>query len=69
MPHTPFFEGILAPVRAAPEVGRDKKLSFQLASFLDSPAVTGRTDDDWGIGAGAHRLVRSVRASGGAGLA
>lgn len=45
-PHTPFFEGILAPVRAAPGVGRDKKLSIQLASFLDSPAVTSRTDDD-----------------------
>lgn len=45
-PHAPFFEGVLAPVRQSQIVGRDARLSRQLARFLDSANVNARTDDD-----------------------
>lgn len=45
-PHPPFFEGIVTPVLQSLTVGRDGKLSHQLARYLDSPAVNARTDDD-----------------------
>jgi hypothetical protein len=45
-PHAPFLDGIVGPVLASSRVGRDEKLSSQLAGFLDSQAVTDRTDDD-----------------------
>jgi hypothetical protein len=43
--HAPFFRPMFAPVRAA-EPGRAEALSAQLATFLASPAVNARTDDD-----------------------
>jgi hypothetical protein len=43
--HAPFFRPMFAPVRAAGP-GRADALSAQLATFLASPAVNARTDDD-----------------------
>lgn len=43
--HAPFFRPMFAPVRAA-DPGRADALSTQLATFLASPAVNARTDDD-----------------------
>ena len=44
-PHTPFFEAMLAPLRAATVDGAEA-LSRELATFLDSERVNTRTDDD-----------------------
>jgi hypothetical protein len=44
--HDPFFEGVLAPLRSAEEVGEIQSLSTRLADFLASPRVSERTDDD-----------------------
>ncbi len=46
IPYTPFFEGMVSPLLASQSLGRDKKLSMQLARFLESRAVIDRTDDD-----------------------
>ncbi|MFN8542148.1 MAG: PP2C family serine/threonine-protein phosphatase [Thermomicrobiales bacterium] len=43
--HAPFFRPMFAPVRAA-DPGRADALSAQLATFLASPPVNARTDDD-----------------------
>jgi hypothetical protein len=43
--HAPFFQPVFAPVRAEP-VGHSQKLSSALATFLGSPRVNARTDDD-----------------------
>jgi hypothetical protein len=43
--HAPFFRPMFAPVRAA-EPGRADALSAQLATFLSSPPINARTDDD-----------------------
>jgi hypothetical protein len=43
--HSPFFRTVLAPVRAA-RPGHAAHLSAALATFLASPAVADRTDDD-----------------------
>lgn len=43
--HAPFFRPMFAPVRAA-DPGRADTLSTQLATFLGTPAVNARTDDD-----------------------
>ena len=45
-PFARFFEAMIQPVLQAPGVGRDRKLSTQLTTYLDSDAVTARTDDD-----------------------
>ncbi len=44
--HSPFFEGMIAPVRRSSAIGEDKALSEALASYLRSPTVTSRADDD-----------------------
>lgn len=45
LPHAPFFQRVFAPVRAAPP-GHAERLSDALATFLASPRVQARTDDD-----------------------
>jgi Protein phosphatase 2C len=42
----PFFDPIFRPLAAGLGPGRDRKLSVQLRTFLDSPVVNERTDDD-----------------------
>lgn len=42
----PFFETMFGPLRTVTAGGRDRSLSRQLRSFLDSAALTDRTDDD-----------------------
>jgi len=44
--HSPFFNEMIAPVRALPEAGFDTTLSQQLGSYLSSPQICSRTDDD-----------------------
>ncbi len=44
--HSPFFERILAAVRAEGPVGPDAVLSDGLASYLVSPTVAEKADDD-----------------------
>jgi hypothetical protein len=41
----PFFDSMLKPLSGLPP-GRNRNLSSGLRRFLDSPVVTGRTDDD-----------------------
>lgn len=43
--HEPFFKGLFAPLRTAEE-GCSRELSDSLASFLTSPRVNEKTDDD-----------------------
>ncbi|MCK5684068.1 protein phosphatase 2C domain-containing protein [bacterium] len=45
IPHAPFFDPMLAVLRQQ-QAGKKKHLNSQLASFLDSPQVNERTDDD-----------------------
>lgn len=45
-PHAKFFDGIIAPLVQSQAKGRDLRLSQQLKTYLDSPAVNARTDDD-----------------------
>jgi hypothetical protein len=54
--HSPFFESVLAPLRGAP-VGHSQALSAQLATFLDSPRVNERTDDDKTLILATRRLA------------
>jgi hypothetical protein len=44
-PHAPFFNKMLKPL-AGTIGGRNRKLSRDLQSFLDSPIVCDKTDDD-----------------------
>jgi len=44
--HSPFFERMLDPIRHSPARGEDRKLSTELETYLGSPAVVSRTDDD-----------------------
>jgi Protein phosphatase 2C len=44
-PFAPFFDKMFAPLNATTP-GRDRQLSKALRSFLDSPTVCDRTDDD-----------------------
>lgn len=43
--HEPFFRGLFAPLRDVRE-GRSHELSQSLATFLSSPRVNEKTDDD-----------------------
>jgi len=43
--HEPFFKGLFAPLRSVDE-GRSHELSQSLATFLSSPRVNEKTDDD-----------------------
>jgi hypothetical protein len=43
--HAPFFRSLFPPLRNLPE-GRSEELSKSLATFLMSPRVNERTDDD-----------------------
>lgn len=45
-PHAPFFNRMLAPLKALEEFGASKDLSVALRAYLDSEQVCGRTDDD-----------------------
>ncbi|KQN01454.1 PP2C family serine/threonine-protein phosphatase [Sphingomonas sp. Leaf25] len=44
--HAPFFRSIFGPVASSICVGRNQRLSAQLADFLSSDSVNARTDDD-----------------------
>lgn len=44
--HSPFFERMMQPVRASGSSGEDAELSAALQSYLASPEITRRTDDD-----------------------
>lgn len=46
LPFERFFEGVIAPVHASSILGRDRDLCAQLKSYLTSPAINARTDDD-----------------------
>lgn len=45
-PYEPFFTGIIKPVEQSSVMGCDLPLSQKLATYLDSPAINERTDDD-----------------------
>jgi hypothetical protein len=45
-PHHPFFNRMLAPLKASRVLSRDPDLSAALESYLESAAVCERTDDD-----------------------
>lgn len=44
--HSPFFDGIFPAVRVLEQPGLSTSLSDQLASYLASPPITERSDDD-----------------------
>lgn len=44
--HAPFFNRMLAPLKASDGVGNNEALSAALQSYLDGPSVCDRTDDD-----------------------
>jgi hypothetical protein len=44
--HSPFFNSMLSPVRALAQPGFDTTLSQKLSTYLSSPAICSRTDDD-----------------------
>jgi hypothetical protein len=44
--HSPFFNTMLPPVRALAQPGFDTPLSQQLSTYLSSPVICSRTDDD-----------------------
>jgi len=44
--HAPFFEKMIAPVRASANTGMNEKLSAGLEKYLASPTICERTDDD-----------------------
>lgn len=44
--HSPFFERMMAPVRASGSSGVDDQLGAALTSYLTSDTVTARADDD-----------------------
>jgi Protein phosphatase 2C len=44
--HAPFFDRMFGPVRRSVAVGEDLALSRELESYLSSPAILERTDDD-----------------------
>lgn len=44
--HPGFFDPMMQPVDASPEIGRLSELSMKLRAWLASPAVCERTDDD-----------------------
>ena len=45
-PHGLFFEGVFRPFQVQSTTGRDRALSEQLKNYLDSHAISSRTDDD-----------------------
>lgn len=45
-PHQPFFDPMIKPIDRSRSVGRLPSMSCALESFLDSPNVCERTDDD-----------------------
>lgn len=44
--HAPFFDAMMAPVRASPSMGLDDRLCRGLSAYLSSPSLCARTDDD-----------------------
>jgi hypothetical protein len=44
--HSPFFDSMFPAVRASETPGLNEALSQQLASYLSSPTITERADDD-----------------------
>lgn len=46
IPHSPFFNRMLAPLKMLEEPGASKDLSLALRAYLDSDQVCERTDDD-----------------------
>ncbi|NTI78582.1 protein phosphatase 2C domain-containing protein [Agrobacterium rhizogenes] len=46
IPHAPFFNRMVSPLKATDIAGPNRNLSLALRSYLDSPNVCERTDDD-----------------------
>lgn len=44
--HSPFFDGVFPAVRALEEPGFNSEMSVKLAAYLNSSAISDRTDDD-----------------------
>jgi hypothetical protein len=44
--HQPFFKGIIQPLDQLMKAGVDRDLSRKLGTYLDSPAINERTEDD-----------------------
>src|SRR5262249_55760269 len=44
--HSPFFNQMITPVRGLSQPGFDIPLSQQLSTYLSSPLICSRTDDD-----------------------
>jgi hypothetical protein len=44
--HSPFFNQMIAPVRGLSQPGFDTPLSQHLSTYLSSPLICSRTDDD-----------------------
>lgn len=44
--HSPFFERMMSPVRCSSATGEDDELSAGLETYLGTPAVVSRADDD-----------------------
>ena len=53
--YLPFFQGIVGPVAATDNPGRDHRLCAALKRYLDSETVNARTDDDKTIVVAAYR--------------
>jgi len=46
LPHQPFFNRMLAPLKTSRALSLDRDLSSALQSYLATPAICERTDDD-----------------------
>jgi hypothetical protein len=57
--HEPFFRTVLAPLHKVAEKGEAAALSASLATFLGSPAVRSRTDDDASLVIATRRATSS----------
>lgn len=53
--HSGFFNSMIQPVRALPEPGFSAALSDSLATYLSSPVICDRTDDDKTLFLGARQ--------------
>jgi hypothetical protein len=58
--HGPFFRRMMGPLRARTEHGHVAPLTVALASYLDSPAINERTDDDKTLIIASRRSVTPV---------
>jgi len=60
--YAPFFERMIVPVRASTACEQDPQLSQALNTYLASPLITARTDDDKTLVLATRRTVPTVPA-------